>query len=211
MFTGLVQSKARLLSRRENASGERWQFSCPLSSQLKEGDSIALNGACLTALSIQKADSTFEADISPETMKRTNFGDCRDSVELNAELPATPQSFLGGHWVQGHIDGVGELLEKEVSGDFHRLLVGIPENLEIYMIPKGSVCIDGVSLTINKVLPGKIELMIIPKTWRETTLGAAKAGQKLNIEADSFVKTIHHFWLQSEGQLKTQQGVAHVQ
>jgi riboflavin synthase len=201
MFTGLIQSKAKLVKRAPRGNfGECWSFQCEeLTRQLKEGDSIALNGVCLTALRL-KDGIHFEAELSPETLEKTSLREITEGTELNAELPATPQSFLGGHWVQGHVDGVATIASIESLGGFFHVKIEMPEALMRYMIPKGSVAIDGISLTINGLSKNEVDLMIIPKTWEKTNLGGARVGQKVNVEADSFVKTIEHFWIQSQAQ-----------
>lgn len=194
MFTGLVQSKGIMLRSEPLAQASRWRIRSELAQRIKGGDSVSVNGVCLTAL--EPTPSEFSVEISPETLQRSSFSHLKPNQSLNLELPATPQSFLGGHWVQGHVDGVGEILQVEKLGDFHSIVIQLPKALMIWMPPKGSVCVDGVSLTVNETESEKnqISLMIIPQTWHSTIFSGYSIGTRVNIEADSFVKSIHHFW-----------------
>jgi len=205
MFTGLIQHQGKLLDRKQIARSEKWTIEGPLAAKLQDGASISVNGVCLTALS--PSTDLFEAELSPETLSRTTLGSVPLSCDLNLELPATPTSYLGGHIVQGHIDGLGKITAIENLGSFTQVQIGLPSPLMIYMVPKGSVCVDGVSLTINSVGDNHIELMIIPATWDKTLFSTYTEKQQVNIEADCFVKTLHHFWSRTQFERRGSDGI----
>jgi riboflavin synthase len=156
------------------------------------GDSIALDGCCLTVT--KKNGREFWADLSPETLAVSTLGGLKKGQRVNLELPLKASDRLGGHWVQGHVDGVGRLRAKRRVAtrgrDFFLLEVEVPSPLRRYMVPKGSVTMDGISLTINRLKKQRIELCIIPHTQERTTLTAKGVGASLNIEADCLLKFI---------------------
>ena len=157
---------------------------------VRAGDSIALDGCCLTVTA--KKMKEFSADLSPETLAVTTLGGVKKGQRVNLELPLKASDRLGGHWVQGHVDGVGKLVAKRKTvsqGQTYLFLeVKVPQALRVYMVPKGSVAIDGISLTINRLKKDRIELCIIPHTQGRTTLTAKGVGDSLNIEADCLIK-----------------------
>jgi riboflavin synthase len=158
-------------------------------SDLTEGASIAVNGVCLTAVDL--AADSFAADLAPETLRRTNLGDLATGSRVNLERPVTPATRLSGHIVQGHVDATGlvEALD-ELGGGNWWLKVGVPVALDRYLVHKGSIAIDGISLTIATLDEGLVGITIIPHTVTHTTLGSVKPGMRLNIEVDVLAKHV---------------------
>ncbi len=167
-------------------------------SDLTEGASIAVNGVCLTALAIT-ADS-FSADLAPETLQRSNLGDLAPGSRVNLERPVTPATRLSGHIVQGHVDATAviESLE-DLGGGNWWLKVRVPKALDRYMVHKGSIAIDGISLTIASLEDSILGVTIIPHTISHTTLGTAKAGSRVNIEVDVLAKHVEKLLMGTGG------------
>jgi riboflavin synthase len=185
MFTGIVEELGTV-----ETTGEKLRIRCSaVLSDLTPGASIAVNGVCLTAIEI--AADGFAADVSPETLRRSNLGDLEPGSPVNLERPVTPATRLSGHIVQGHVDGTGELLSIEALGaDNWWLTVQAPWELNRYLVEKGSIAIDGISLTIASLENGVVEMTILPHTFANTTLGAAKPGSRVNIEVDVLAKHV---------------------
>lgn len=184
MFTGIVQSRGTVLEviplggdvRLRINAGEIELAHCT------EGDSIAVSGVCLTMLQAQ--GSEFFADVSAETLQLTTLG-CKEAGDrVNLELALTLQDRLGGHLVSGHVDGMGLLINRHEDGRAQRFEFELPDELMRYIAPKGSVTIDGVSLTVNQVQGSRFSVCLIPHTQEVTSLGTLQAGQKVNIEVD---------------------------
>lgn len=158
--------------------------------KMKIGDSIAVNGCCLSATRVK--GKTFLADLSPETLKKTNLGELKVGHPVNLELPLRLQDRLDGHIVQGHVDGVGKILrrdEKKIAGKkYFFFKIRVPKPLLPYMVNKGSIAVDGISLTVNEVGNDTISLCIIPHTLKITNLAEKNAGDKVNLEADIVLK-----------------------
>ena len=156
----------------------------------KVGDSIAVDGCCLTATKVQK--NVFSADISPETLRCTTLSDFKKGTPVNLELPLRLMDRLGGHLVQGHVDGVGKILSRKAVKAYPQsyllLTIKVPKHLKMYMVEKGSVTVDGISLTINQVKGDEISLCIIPHTQKKTALTDKNPGARVNIEADILLK-----------------------
>ncbi len=191
MFTGLIQSKGEILGVEKIGASYTFMIQSELSRQLNVGQSIAVNGVCVTARSV--TPKTFEADLSEETLKRTTLGDLKIGNPVNLELPLTPQSFLGGHFVQGHVDTVGKVVSLEKLNSFMKIRISFPESYASLLVEKGSVSMDGVSLTVNTVnseAPFYFEVMIIPETLEKTTIQSYQPGQKVNLELDILAKYI---------------------
>ena len=158
-------------------------------SDLAVGGSIAINGVCLTATAIQ--DRAFSADVSPETLDRTNLGGLKTGARVNLERPLLPTGRLSGHFVQGHVDGVGELQSLASVGDGNWWLqIRVPQELLRYLVYKGSIAIDGISLTIASVEDDTIGVAIIPHTYEATSLGRFEVGAKVNLECDVIAKHV---------------------
>jgi riboflavin synthase len=188
MFTGIVEELGVVKSFEPRPAGARLVIACrTVLSDAQLGSSIAVNGVCLTALDL--APGSFAADLAPETLARTNLGDLVAGSRVNLERPVTPVTRLSGHIVQGHVDATGELLALDELGDGNWwLAVRIPPELERYIVHKGSLAIDGISLTVASLESGAVGVTIIPHTYANTTLGHAKPGSRLNIEVDVLAK-----------------------
>ena len=190
MFTGIIEETGRVESLEGRGDGARLRIGCAaVLSDAFTGSSIAVNGCCLTALDL-KAGS-FAADVAPETMRRTNIGDLRAGSLVNLERPLSPQSRLSGHIVQGHVDGTGvlESLETVGSGNWW-LRVRVPDELDRYLVFKGSIAIDGISLTIAAIEGGVMSVTIIPHTFEQTNLKNKRPGDRVNLECDVLAKHV---------------------
>jgi riboflavin synthase len=156
---------------------------------LKPGSSIAVNGVCLTAVEIGR--DAFSADLAPETLRRSNLGDLGPGTSVNLERPLAPTDRLSGHIVQGHVDGTGELLALDQLGDENWWLkIRVPAELDRYLVFKGSIAIDGISLTIASLERDVLAVTIIPHTYQSTTLGTHKPGDRVNLECDVLAKHV---------------------
>ena len=193
MFTGIIEELGAVERLEPRATGARLRMRCrTVLEDLKEGSSIAVNGVCLTAAGVQP--DAFTADLSPETLERTNLGDLRAGSLANLERPLTPTGRLGGHLVQGHIDGAGELLALDPLGDDNWwLTLRIPPELDRYVVSKGSIALDGISLTVAEIDAGVLGVTIIPFTYHSTTLRTRRPGDRLNIECDLLAKYVEKF------------------
>lgn len=184
MFTGIVEAQGRLLAV-ENVGGDRRLTIATDGAYLdgvQLGDSIAVNGVCLTAVALPPQG--FVADVSVETLNATTAADWQLGMVVNLERALTATKPLGGHMMSGHVDGVGHLLEKHEDARSWRLTFEAPPALARYIARKGSIAIDGVSLTVNAVTDARFELNIVPHTWQNTTLGTLVAGAAVNLEVD---------------------------
>lgn len=189
MFTGLIEELGTIRSRDVFAAGERLVISASLvTGDLKNGDSIAVNGVCLTALDIQ--NGTFAADVSPETLDKTTLGSLKEGSRVNLERSVTTTTRLGGHIVQGHVDGRGAFVSAVPEGDFWTVTIGFPEHLARYFVHKGSVSVEGISLTIAALRDDTLDIAIIPKTWEQTNLSTLSPGDAVNLEADVIAKYV---------------------
>lgn len=190
MFTGIVEETGQVEGLETQPAGARMRIRCRrVLPDLAEGASVAVNGVCLTAVDIRS--SSFAADISPETLTRTNLGRLRAGAGVNLERPLSPSGRLGGHIVQGHVDGTAEFLSLEDLGAGNWWLkVRVAEALERYLVEKGSVALDGVSLTIAAVEGPDLACAIIPHTFANTTLGGYRPGDRVNIECDILAKHV---------------------
>jgi riboflavin synthase len=198
MFTGIIQQTGTLVSLEPRGGVHRLTVEAPgMAGPLREGDSLAVSGVCLTAL--DPHPSLFHADLARETLERTSLGALKPGAQLNLELPTAAGSPLGGHVVQGHVDGTGALVSLDPvtlasSPEFDRqttdwtLKVRVPENTRRWMAPKGSVAVDGISLTIAGFDGETISIAVLPLTYWRTNLHTLAAGAPLNIEADVLVK-----------------------
>lgn len=185
MFTGIIEESGRV-----EAAGTRLSIGCAhVLSDLTPGASIAVNGVCLTAVEIRAQG--FSADLAPETLERTNLGDLKPGDQVNLERPLTLQTRLSGHIVQGHVDGTGTVEALRALGDGNwELLVQVPRDLDRYLVYKGSITIDGISLTIASVKDGLVKVAIIPHTYEATNLARRKPGERVNIECDILAKHV---------------------
>jgi len=189
MFTGIVEELGVVKSIEKQADALRITVEGPLVvSDIKRGDSISVSGTCLTA--VEHDAKSFTADVMLETLKRTSLDGIKVGDPVNLERAMTAATRFGGHVVQGHVDGVGEIISREPSDNWEWLRVRIPAELMKYVVLKGSITIDGVSLTVNEMGEDFIGLSLIPETLEKTTLGGKFIGAKVNIEADVMAKHI---------------------
>jgi riboflavin synthase len=190
MFTGIVEETGEVAAFERGEAGARLRVAARVvTADLPVGGSVAVNGCCLTAVTVTV--DGFEADLSPETLARTNLGELTAGARVNLERPLLPSSRLSGHFVQGHVDGTGEFLALEPLGDGNwRLCVRAPRDLLPYLVHKGSVAIDGVSLTVAALVDDVVEVAVIPHTFEQTNLGARRPGERVNLEADILAKYV---------------------
>ncbi|MBV8733773.1 MAG: riboflavin synthase [Solirubrobacterales bacterium] len=188
MFTGIVQDIGRIERIDRQASGARVTVEAQLAQQLQAGDSIALSGVCVTAQ--PDGVRSFRADLMNETLARSSLADAQPGTAVNLELPLRPTDRIGGHIVQGHVDGVGTVASVTDDGFARVMEVKAPERLLHYAVEKGSIALDGVSLTVAELRPGSFTVSLIPETLRRTTLGQARAGTRFNLEVDVLAKYV---------------------
>ena len=188
MFTGIVEEVGRLVEIKPMSGGYRVRIRSALASELKPGDSLAVNGVCLTV--ILTDDGEVHADVGPETARITTFGALQRDQGVNLERPLRLDARLGGHLVQGHVDGVGTVDEIRSDADCRWLTVSFPPALAPFFIRKGSVAIDGVSLTVAGLGEKQSDVQIVPFTWTHTAFEALKSGDRVNIECDMIGKYV---------------------
>ena len=190
MFTGIVEELGTVESLETRSAGARLKVRCTTVMQdMTEGASIAVNGVCLTA--VDPRPDSFSADLAPETLTRSNLGALRAGSRVNLERPLSPSGRLSGHIVQGHVDGTGEFLSLEALGDENWWLrIRIPAALDPFLVFKGSIAIDGISLTIASLEADVLAVTIIPHTYRNTTLAGYRAGSRVNLECDILAKHV---------------------
>ncbi len=189
MFTGIIEGMGTISAIQASGKGRRVSVTADFDlSHSRIGDSIAVNGACLTAVEI--GPRRFTADVSPETLDRTTFGKAKVGERVNLERALRLSDRLDGHLVSGHIDGVGTIDQKKNVGNAVIVVIRVPESLSRGMIQKGSVAVDGISLTINQCSTGSFEVSIIPHTAGLTTIGVKSAGAPVNIETDMIGKYV---------------------
>jgi riboflavin synthase len=188
MFTGIVKELGRVEAVDASDDGARLRISAELAGELSEGDSVAVNGACLTATSV--ADGAFEADVMHQTLSLTTLGGLEPSSPVNLELPLRAADRLGGHVVQGHVDGTATVTEVTQDGFAKRLRVELPDELLPFVVERGSIAIEGVSLTIADLTGSALEVSLIPETLERTTLGTAEPGDQLNVECDVLARYV---------------------
>jgi riboflavin synthase len=190
MFTGIIEELGTVEALESQAAGSRLKVRCAtVMSDLTVGASIAVNGVCLTA--VDPRPDSFSADLAPETLRRSNLGALRAGSRVNLERPLSPAGRLSGHIVQGHVDGVGEFLSLDALGaDNWWLRIRVPFELDAFLVYKGSIAIDGISLTIAALEGEVLSVTIIPHTYRNTTLGGYHPGAQLNLECDILAKHV---------------------
>jgi riboflavin synthase len=192
MFTGLIEDVGTIESLRFNQKSAVLNVKTRLPLRSMElGASIAINGACLTL--VRKARSMFTVDVSPETLKRTSLGILGAGSLVNLERPLRLQDRLGGHWVTGHVDGVGRVQSIDTRGEFTFVTLGVAPQLGTLLVSKGSVAVDGISLTVNECGRRHFSVAIIPFTLQHTNLRVRRVGDKVNLEADLIGKYVQKF------------------
>jgi riboflavin synthase len=190
MFTGLIEEVGSVEALDPRPAGSRLRLHAPhIAPGLREGDSVAVSGVCLTAVDLRPAG--FSADVSPETLRRSSLGTLRAGAPVNLERALQPSSRLGGHIVQGHVDAVGAIESLElIGGDNWWLRVAVPDHLDRYLVFKGSIAIDGISLTIAAIENLVLSVTIIPHTFENTTLRFRSPGDPVNLETDVLAKYV---------------------
>jgi riboflavin synthase len=189
MFTGIIEELGRVKAIEQQPDAVRLTLEGPtVVSDVKRGDSISVSGTCLTAIEFD--NNSFTADVMKETLDRTSLSELKLGDPVNLERAMTAATRYGGHVVQGHVDGVGNIISRQPSDNWEWLRVSIPVELMKYVVLKGSITIDGVSLTVNEVGDDYIGLSLIPETLALTTLGSKPIGAKVNVEADVMAKHI---------------------
>lgn len=203
MFTGIITAQGALERVESRGADARLAFRVPARwlSETAEGDSIAVNGVCLTAL--QPLEGRFSADVSTETLSLTTLGELAPGDPVNLELALRASDRLGGHLVSGHVDGVAKLVRRQGSGRAELFEFECPEHLSRYIATKGSVCLNGVSLTVNGVAAHRFEVCIIPHTQAMTNLGALGPGDRVNIEVDMVPRYLERLLATPEGNRNT--------
>jgi riboflavin synthase len=188
VFTGLIAGIGRVQAHEGDDEGVMLTIETPLAAELIEGDSVAVNGVCLTAT--QVGGSAFGAQAMRETLSRSSLGGLREGSTVNLELPLRAADRLGGHFVQGHVDGTGVIRAVRAEGFSRVLDVDLDPGLERYLVEKGSVALDGVSLTISSLRPGGFAVSLIPETLQRTNLGGVQEGSVVNVEVDVLAKHV---------------------
>jgi riboflavin synthase len=188
MFTGLVETTARVRRVDPDGDGVRLEVETPLAAELNQGDSIAVNGVCLTA--VDPDGDRFRADVMAETLRRSSLGPLAEGDSVNVELPLRAGDRLGGHVVQGHVDGTGTVSETRDEGFARLVRIDAPPDLLRYVVEKGSIAVDGVSLTVADVDGASFTVSLIPETLERTTLGLAAPGRVVNLEVDVLAKYV---------------------
>jgi riboflavin synthase len=194
VFTGIIEELGGIAAFEKRGDGARIRIAANIVTRdAHEGDSIAVNGVCLTALDI-KPDS-FAADVSKETLDRSTLGNLQVGSRVNLERAVTPETRLGGHIVQGHVDARGKFVSAEQSGDFWTVRINFPAEIGQYLVYKGSISVEGISLTIAALGDDHFDIALIPKTWELTNLSTLKAGDAVNLEADVIAKYVERILL----------------
>jgi riboflavin synthase len=188
MFTGLVESVGEVAEVNPTAAGVRLRVSTTLAREMTPGDSLAVNGVCLT-VTLADAEAVF-ADVGPETLRVTTLGSLRRSSLVNLERPLRADGRFGGHFVQGHVDTVGRIVDLRPDADFHWLKVQFPSSLAAFIVQKGSIAVDGISLTVAELEADRFDVQIVPYTMEHTNLRRAQSGDRVNLECDMVGKYV---------------------
>jgi riboflavin synthase len=182
MFTGLVEAVGELAERSATTGGYRLRIATALASELSAGDSLAVNGVCLTV--VAAGDGKMSADIGPETVRVTTLGALAEGSLVNLERPLRADSRFGGHFVQGHVDAIGRVEDLRTEAEFVRVTVSFPPDLAAFLVSKGSVAVDGISLTVASLAADRFEVQLVPYTLEHTNLGRARINDPVNLECD---------------------------
>src|SRR5262245_9274107 len=188
MFTGLIEAVGELVERRPTSGGFRLRLDTALAPELAPGDSLAVNGVCLTVILAQGKE--VHADVGPETIRVTTLGTLQPGARVNLERPLRADSRFGGHFVQGHVDAVGYIEELRADADFHWMIVSFPSHLAPYIVHKGSIAVDGISLTVAGLGVDRLDIMVVPFTMAHTNLGRAQIRDRVNLECDMVGKYV---------------------
>ena len=188
MFTGIVEAIGTLAEVKGTGGGSRVRIQTALAAELEVGDSLAVNGVCLTVILLEGEHVL--ADVGPETSRVTTLGALQRGQEVNLERPLRANGRFDGHFVLGHVDGVGVIEEIRTEGEFHWLTIGFPPAMAALFIRKGSITVDGVSLTVAGLGERQFDVMVIPLTWSSTTLKGLRKSDKVNLECDMIGKYV---------------------
>jgi riboflavin synthase len=188
MFTGIIKELGSVEAVETSDDGARMRIRADLAADLDSGDSVAVNGACLTATSV--GDGDFQADVMHQTLSLTTLGELEASSRVNLELPLRATDRLGGHVVQGHVDGTATVADISADGFAKRLRIELPDELLPYVVERGSIAIEGVSLTVADLNGSALEVSLIPETLERTTLGTLKPGDRVNVECDVLARYV---------------------
>ena len=188
MFTGLVEGMGELVERKPTSGGFRLRIATPLAPELKPGDSLAVNGVCLTVILAERDE--IHADVGPETVRVTTLGSITRGSLLNLERPLRADQRFGGHFVQGHVDAIAHVEELRQDAEFHWLTVSFPLALAPLIVHKGSVAVDGISLTVAGLGADRFDIMVVPFTMQHTNLGRIKVRDRVNLECDMVGKYV---------------------
>lgn len=198
MFTGIIEELGVIAALEKRGDGARIKIAArAVTENTGEGDSIAVNGVCLTALNIRQ--DSFTADVSNETLNRSTLGKLNVGSKVNLERAVTPATRLGGHIVQGHVDARGKFTAAAQSGDFWTVKIEFPVEIGQYLVYKGSIAVEGISLTIADLGDDSFEVAVIPKTWQLTNLSALNSGDAVNLEVDVIAKYVERIMLHNRG------------
>lgn len=194
MFTGIIEELGKIALLEKHSDGARIKIAARVVTEdTGEGDSIAVNGVCLTALDV-KSDG-FTADVSRETLDKSTLGRLQTGARVNLERAVTPNTRLGGHLVQGHVDARGKFVSAAQNGDFWTVRISFPREIGQYLVYKGSVAVEGISLTIAELGADYFEIAVIPKTWELTNLSTLKPNDEVNLETDVIAKYVERILL----------------
>jgi len=188
MFTGLVEAVGELVERKPTSGGFRLRIASRLAPELSPGDSLAVNGVCLTVILAEEEE--IHADVGPETVRVTTLGALPRGSAVNLERPLRADSRFGGHFVQGHVDAIGHVEELRQDAEFHWLTVSFPSQLAPYIVHKGSIAVDGISLTVAGLGGDRIDIQVVPYTMTHTNLGRAQIRDRVNLECDMIGKYV---------------------
>ena len=187
MFTGLIEATGEVTARTPIIGGQRLSIRSPLTGDFKLGDSVAVNGVCLTVV---QADAAFHADLGPETLRVTTLGSLETGALVNLERPLRGDGRMGGHFVQGHVDAIGRIENLRPASDFLWLTVSFPAELARFLVLKGSVAVDGISLTVAVLSGDRFDVQVVPFTMEHTNLKRARIGDSVNLECDMIGKYV---------------------
>jgi riboflavin synthase len=188
MFTGIIKELGQVEAVESSPDGARLRVRAELASELNDGDSVSVNGACLTATSAN--EGIFDADVIHQTLDLTTLGELEPGSRVNLELPLRASDRMGGHVVQGHVDGKATVAAVTEDGFAKRLRLDLPEELLPYVVEHGSIAIEGVSLTVAGLTDGSVEVSLIPETLERTTLGGLEPGNRVNVECDVLARYV---------------------
>lgn len=208
MFTGIIQAIGSVSIIEPRGEDVRLRVNTAKLDleDVQLGDSIAVNGVCLTA--VELPGDGFWADVSGETLRRTTTGKLQQGSHVNLEKALTPTTRLGGHLVSGHVDGIGEVLSRTTDGRSEQFVIRAPDNLARYIAEKGSICVDGISLTVNEVNGAEFELNIVPHTLKETTMDEFNVGSRVNLEVDIIARYLERLIQGDEAASSNSEGIS---